>query len=386
MRIALVAESFPPDVNGVAISVARIADHIVRSGHELLVIAPTACGSTEAADVGYRVVRVPAMSMPGYPSVRLAPPSRRITRALRDFQPDLVHLASPFILGAWGASAARRLGVPAVAVFQTDIPAYARAYGVGFTEALAWYWVRRLHGQAGCTLVPSSATAAVLRAHRVEVTACWGSGVDSTLFHPSRRDAALRRELAPNGELIVGYIGRLGKEKQVELLAQTSRLPGIRVVIVGDGPTGDAVRRAIPDATFLGCRGGVDLARCYASLDVFVHTGPHETFCQTVQEAMASGIPVIAPAVGGPLDLVQHGRTGMLVPPSDSDAIVAAVRIMASDPDLRHAYGQAGRAAVEDRTWAALGDELIDHYRRTAVHATASAVAPSTEPVWELAV
>ena len=179
--------------------------------------------------------------------------------------------------------------------------------------------------------------------------------------------------------MIVGYIGRLGKEKQVELLARTSRLPGVRVVIVGDGPTGDAVRAAIPDATFLGCRSGVDLARSYASLDVFVHTGPHETFCQTVQEAMASGVPVIAPSVGGPLDLVRVGRTGMLVPPSDGDAIVSAVLAMAADPAMRRSFGAAGRLAVQDRTWAALGDELIGHYRDAVDRIAMPVVLPMVE-------
>jgi phosphatidylinositol alpha 1,6-mannosyltransferase len=187
--------------------------------------------------------------------------------------------------------------------------------------------------------------------------------VDTTRFRPALRDEALRRRLAPHGELLVGYVGRLAPEKQVELLSGVCRLEGVRVVVVGDGPSRAGLRRALPGAVFLGRRTGDDLARIFASLDLFVHTGPYETFCQTVQEAMASGVPVVAPAIGGPLDLVAHGRTGLLVPPRDADAVRDAVWSLAADPALRAAYGAAGRAAVEGRTWAAVGDRLIGHYR-----------------------
>lgn len=133
-------------------------------------------------------------------------------------------------------------------------------------------------------------------------------------------------------------------------------------MIVGDGPSETSLREALPGAVFLGRRTGDELARIFASLDVFAHTGPFETFCQTVQEAMASGVPVVAPAAGGPLDLVAHGRTGLLVPPRDEAAVRDAVGALAADPALRAAYGAAGRATVEGRTWAAVGDQLIDHY------------------------
>lgn len=190
----------------------------------------------------------------------------------------------------------------------------------------------------------------------------WQRGVDSVRFHPGHRDEALRRELAPRGELIVGYVGRLAQEKHVELLAETCALPGVRVVVVGDGPSVPNLKAALPGAVFLGRRTGGDLARIYASLDVFCHTGPFETFCQTVQEAMASGVPVIAPAAGGPLDLVDHGRTGLLVPPGDSLAIRVAVQLLNGDPRLRLRYAAAARTAVADRTWEAVGDQLLDHY------------------------
>jgi phosphatidylinositol alpha 1,6-mannosyltransferase len=232
-----------------------------------------------------------------------------------------------------------------------------------------------VHAAADRTLAPSSASLGDLEAHGVPRVRLWPRGVDTERFRPGLRDETLRRELAPNGELIVGYVGRLAPEKHVELLAGACALEGVKVVVVGDGPSHAPLAEALPGAVFLGRRTGGDLARIFASLDVFVHTGPFETFCQTVQEAMASGVPVVAPAAGGPLDLVAHARTGYLVPPRDADAVREAVRELAADPARRVAFGAAARTMVEGRTWAAVGDQLIAHYddvlaaRRTAVAA-----------------
>ncbi|GGR11747.1 GDP-mannose-dependent alpha-mannosyltransferase [Streptomyces aurantiogriseus] len=273
----------------------------------------------------------------------------------------MVHLASPFILGVRGMAAAARLGIPAVAVYQTDLAGYARTY-VHAGEAAAWRRIRSVHAAADLTLAPSSAALHDLEAHQIPRVKLWPRGVDTVRFRPDLRDDALRRELAPNGEVIVGYVGRLAPEKQVELLAGACGLEGVRVVVVGDGPSQAGLAEALPGAVFLGRQTGDELARIFASLDVFVHTGPFETFCQTVQEAMASGVPVVAPAAGGPLDLVAHGRTGVLVPPRDAAAVRDAVAALVADPSRRAAYGAAGRAMVEGRTWAAVGDQLIGHY------------------------
>ncbi|MGA4959097.1 glycosyltransferase family 4 protein [Streptomyces lavendulocolor] len=390
MRVVIVTESFPPDVNGVAHCALQTARHLAGRGHDPLVIAPAAPGAAPDApggaegaygpaparavpagggpadghpdaDAPCRVVRVPSLPLPGYPQVRVALPSRRVAAAIAGHRPDLVHLASPFVLGVRGMAAAARLGLPTVAVYQTDLAGYARTY-VGAGEAAAWRRLRAVHGAADRTLAPSTAAVRDLERHGVARVRLWPRGVDTVRFRPGLRDAGLRRELAPGGELLVGYVGRLAPEKRVELLAGVCGLPGVRVVVVGDGPSEGALRRALPGAAFLGRRTGPGLARIFASLDVFAHTGPHETFCQTVQEAMAAGVPVIAPAAGGPLDLVDHGRTGLLVPPHDPDALRAAVAALAADPALRAAHGRAGRAAVEDRTWAAVGDRLIGHY------------------------
>ncbi|MET9197678.1 glycosyltransferase family 1 protein [Streptomyces olivaceus] len=362
MRVVIVTESFPPDVNGVAHCALQTARHLTDRGHDCLVVAPaTAAGGPADASAPCPVVRVPSLPLPGYPQVRVALPSRRVAAAIAEHRADVVHLASPFVLGVRGMAAAARLGVPAVAVYQTDLAGYARTY-MGAGEAAAWRRIRSVHSAAELTLAPSSAALRDLRAHGVPRVELWPRGVDTVRFRPGRRDEALRRELAPNGELIVGYVGRLAPEKQVELLSGACALDGVRVVVVGDGPSRPGLEAALPGAVFLGRRTGDELARVFASLDVFAHTGPFETFCQTVQEAMASGVPVVAPAAGGPLDLVAHGRTGLLVLPRDADAVRDAVWSLSADPALRAAYGAAGRAAVEQRTWAAVGDRLIGHY------------------------
>lgn len=370
MRIAIITESFPPDVNGVAHCVVRVAENLVRKGHYPLVIAPEPGRATGAADFPFPVERVPSVPLPGYPSFRLGLPSPATRKAIVRHGTEVVHLASPVALGAWGTRVARAEHLPTVAVYQTDLPSYARAYHLGrATEAFAWHWLRDIHNAAGRTLAPSSVTAADLHSRGMERIWLWGRGVDTQRFRPALRDQRLRDEIAPGGEVIAGYVGRLAIEKRVDLLAAVAALPGVKLAITGGGPMEEELRAALPAAAFLGMRYGADLARIYASLDVFVHTGPFETFGQTIQEASASGLPVVAPASGGPLDLVADGATGYLVRPGDPDALSDAVRTLARDPALRARLGAAARRRVLSRTWAALTDELLGHYAAVIVEA-----------------
>ena len=370
MRVAIITESFPPDVNGVAHCVLRVAELLTSYGHHPLVLAPRppGTGRRETAKKNeisfpFPVVRVPAVPLPGYPSFRLGLPSRRVRAALIQHQAEVVHLASPVVLGAHGAAVARRLGLPTVAVYQTDLPSYARAYRLGRAgEAFAWRWLCGIHNGAARTLAPSTVTATGLVGQGIGNVWLWGRGVDTRRFDPAKRSQQLRGRLAPGGELIAGYVGRLATEKRVELLAGITALAGVRLVIVGAGPAEAMLRQHMPDALFLGERRGEELAAIYASLDVFVHSGPYETFGQTLQEAAASGLPVVAPAAGGPLDLVADGVTGYLVPPSDPGAFTAAVARLAADPAARTAFGAAGRRKVLGRSWPALTEELIGHY------------------------
>jgi phosphatidylinositol alpha 1,6-mannosyltransferase len=298
-----------------------------------------------------------------YRSFPVGLPSPRLAETLRTFEPDIVHLASPAALGAAGALAASRLHLRSVAVFQSDLAGFARRYGAGALGPALWRWLRWIHNQTDLTLAPSTATVWELERHGIGPVARWERGVDAERFNPRHRDTTLRRHLAPRGETVVGYVGRLAAEKQVRRLAMLADLPDTRVAIVGDGPARAELERRLPRAAFFGFRTGEDLSRLVASLDVFVHPGSHETFCQAVQEALAAGVPVVAPAAGGPLDLVRHGETGYLFPPHDPPAMRSAVASLARDPVRRASMGVAARQSVAHRSWARLCDELLEHYR-----------------------
>jgi len=359
VKIGIVTESFLPRINGVTNSVLRILEHFRARGHEAMVVAP-GDGPTEYA--GAPVVRVPAVPLPVYRTFPVALPTRQVESALRDFQPDIVHLASPAVLCAMGAVASRRLDVPVVAVFQSDLVGFARRYRLGVAGPALWGWLRWIHRHAALSLAPSSVVAWELERRGLTPVARWSRGVDVDQFNPAHRSELLRRHLAPRGEVVVGYVGRLAAEKQVERLAALTDVPGTRLVIVGDGPLRSRLERRMPRARFLGFRTGGDLSATLASMDVFVHPGEAETFCQAVQEALASAVPVVAPAAGGPLDLIQHGVNGWLFPARRPDLLRGAVSELAGDPAARAAMGRAARASVEERTWPRLGDELLGHY------------------------
>lgn len=364
MRVAVVSESFLPTVNGVTNSVCKVLDHLAERGHEAIVIAPSTGADTHYA--GARVHPVPALAYRQFP---VGLPNPGVQRLIADFRPDVVHAASPFLLGAQAIASATRLGIPSVAVFQTDVAGYARRHGLGGATGFAWRMVRWIHAGASLTLAPSSASLADLEQAGIPRLARWGRGVDLERYHPRvRTDAAvqrLRARLAPRGERIIGYVGRLAAEKQVERLRVLRGMPGIRLAIVGDGPSERSVRKALAGipTTWLGRLGGADLAAAYASFDVFVHTGTEETFGQTVQEAHASGLPVIAPRAGGPIDLIAPGIDGYLFAPDDDLDLRGHVQTLADDAAQRARMGEAGRRRVLGRTWSSVGDELLEHYR-----------------------
>ncbi|WP_273733137.1 glycosyltransferase family 4 protein [Mycolicibacterium septicum] len=363
MRVAIVAESFLPNVNGVTNSVLRVIEHLRRTGHEVLVIAPdTPRGQPPADRVhdGVRVHRVPSRMFPKVTSLPLGVPRFRMVNVLRGFDPDVVHLASPALLGWGGVHAARYLGVPTVAVFQTDVAGFAESYGVGVLSRASWAWTRRLHSKADRTLAPSTSAMENLEAHRIPRVFKWARGVDITGFAPSARDEQMRAAWSPEGKPIVGFVGRLAPEKHVERLAALAGRDDLQLVVVGDGVDRAKLRTVLPTAVFTGELHGPELAAAYASMDVFVHPGEHETFCQAVQEAMASGLPVIAPDAGGPRDLVAPYRTGLLLPVDEFEsALPASVEHLIAE---RSRYSVAARRSVLSRTWPAICDELIGHY------------------------
>ncbi len=360
LRVAIVAETFVPAINGVTNSVRRVAHYLVGEGHEVLVVAPSP--GPEVVD-GVRVKRVRSVEFARYGDLHIGLPSRSVGRIIEDFKPDVVHCAAPLVLGVAGLRAARRLGVPAVAVYQTDIAGFAKRHGLSFASGSLWRWLRWAHSQADLTLAPSTASVWDLRQHGVSRVARWMRGVDTAAFNPRHRDEELRSSLVRPGEVLIGYVGRLAREKQLELLGPLLALEGVRLVIVGDGPHRARLEDRLRGATFAGLQTGSDLSRYVASLDIFVHTGVDETFCQALQEALAAGVPVVAPAAGGPMDLVHHGVNGFLWSPTSSTALVGAVDELVRSPLQRGRMAAAARSTVAHRTWSNVNEELVGHYR-----------------------
>lgn len=374
LRVAIVAESFLPNVNGVTNSVLRLLEHLRDEGHRAIVIAPGPGDDFVEGIDDVEVVRVRGFDLPRYPELRVGLPSLRIRSTLREFRPDVVHLAAPAVLGATAARVAGRAGIPSIAVFQTDLAGFAKRHGLNRVTDGIWNYLRWVHGQSALTLAPSSVTAWALRARGIENTDVWARGVDLDRFDPRHRSDELHRFLAPNDEVVVGFIGRLAKEKQVERLAPVLAMPNVRVVVVGDGPERDDLQRKLPGARFVGFQSSQMLSALAATFDVFVHTGVDETYCQALQEAMASGVSVVAPSAGGPLDFVQHRHSGLFWSPEVPETLVGAVDELARDPALRARLGTAARAEVEQRPWPVIMDELIGHYR-AVIEAPAAEVA-----------
>ena len=378
--MAVATESFLPSLNGVTTSVCRVAENLREQGHKAMIIAP---GPAPATYAGHVVRTLPAVPVRGF---RAGLPTGAVRRALRDFRPDVVHVASPFLVGARGLHNAETFDLPTVAIYQTDMPNYVRQHGPGAigrgASSLTWEWVRRLHERADLTLAPSRPTLEELREHRIPRTDLWGRGVDTALFRPEWQDdpetLALKHALAPNGEVLLGYVGRLAPEKELHRLAELAQLPRTRLVLVGEGPSRNELGARLAEAVaassgrpnlppaFLGPRTGADLARAYATFDVFVHTGTKETFGQTLQEAAAAGLPVVAPAVGGPLDLVDHGRSGYLFDPRVRGDLARWVAELVDSPSLRASMGAAGPEMVAHRSWSSLTEQLVGHYERAA--------------------
>lgn len=370
MRVALVAESFLPRVNGVSNSVIRVARYLHGAGHEAMIVAPDSY--TGESFENMPVSRIPSLAVPGIHETDVAyGSSEQLARAIQRFDPDVVHLASPFALGHMALRALQATRVPTVAVFQTDVAGFAEHYGLSAVSFLADAWIRRLHRRVDLTLVPSSDSERYLSRLGVDRVARWGRGVDTEMFHPGWRETALYPGVH---RTVVGYVGRLAPEKNVDILRILAQDPDIQLVIIGDGPERAELETALPNAIFTGLLRGETLSRHIASLDVLVAPGERETFCQVIQEGMAAGLPVVAPAVGGPRDLVVPGETGFLYPPGDASAMRAGVRTLAASAHLRATMGVSARALVAGRTWPAVCAELVGHYEAVIEQRTAVAV------------
>ncbi|MEN9751214.1 MAG: hypothetical protein RLZZ600_261 [Actinomycetota bacterium] len=362
MRVAIVTESFLPSVNGVTNSVIKILESLKAEGHEAIIIAPT---SPVDEYLGFPIIKTTNFRFKSFP---VALPLINMTSIIRSFKPDVVHVASPFLLGRQALAVSRRLSIPCVAVYQTDIAGYTSRYGLGLLAAAGRRVVKDIHQLADITLAPTNETARYLREIGVTRVAVWGRGVDTSLYYPQRRTSTathkLRDRIAPNHELVVGFVGRIAPEKQVARFSEMFGLKNAVFLIVGDGPQRQSLESEFAGhpVTFTGELHGEELATAYAAMDVFVHCGEEETFGQTIQEALASGVPVVAPASGGPKALINSGENGFLVDPREPRAYRKAVKKILKHADVRHEMRVNARASVVGKSWKSNNAKLFKHY------------------------
>jgi phosphatidylinositol alpha 1,6-mannosyltransferase len=368
MKVAIVTESFLPQINGVTNSVLRILETLGAGGHEALVIAPESEG-TPKEYAGHKVKTIPALPIQSVIPIGLpiGLPNRRLEHLIDGFSPDVIHLASPMLLGMHGAKVAKKLEIPTLSVYQTDMAGFARHYGFDIAHSSLRKLVGKIHSQTDRTLAPSRSACLELKSLGVPEVYLWQRGVNNELFNPNKRSESLRKYWDPTGKkTIIGFVGRLAKEKRISDLKYLDRNPDNLLIITGDGPASEKLKKELTNAIFMGHKNGNDLAEIYASLDLFIHPGPNETFCQAVQEALSSGTPCIVPTTGGPVDLVSHGKTGYVINIHRPDELESAVMHFKLRNDRANMAMQA-RQSVLSRTWSTINAQLINHYEQILV-------------------
>ncbi|HWL15180.1 MAG TPA: glycosyltransferase family 1 protein [Opitutus sp.] len=359
MKLFLVTETFPPEINGVAMTFGHIARELARRGHTVTVCRPRRDDAASPAEKNaFRELTFPGLPIPGYPLLRLGLPARR--RLLRVWQadrPDLVQVVTEGPLGASAVSAARQLGLPVTSSFHTNFHAYTRHYGFGLLHRVALAWLRRLHNRTRRTFAPTPELCDELRASGFRNLRVLSRGIDVTQFSPDKRSSVLRDSwgAAPDDPVVL-HAGRMAAEKNYSLLlrafaAMRMANPRCRFVLVGDGPLRAALQRQNPDYLFPGFVPREELAQHYASADIYVHASLTETFGNVLTEAMASGLAVAAFDYAAARQFVRHETSGLRLPCDAPEALIDAAVSLAISAPLRTRLRVEARAAVAAQTW-----------------------------------
>lgn len=371
LRIAVVTETYPPEVNGVAITVARIVQGLRAQGHVVRVVRPRQPDDRDETLQEGREhdVLTRGMPIPRYPELKVGlPQGRRLRRLWTEQRPDVVHVATEGPLGWSAVQAARALDIPCVSEFRTNFHAYSEHYGVGFLRGVVLGYLRRFHNQCHATMTPTAALARDLAAEGFQRLHVVGRGVDAGLFNPGRRSEALRRSWgAGPDDVVVLYVGRIAPEKNLALLeraaaALASAQPNARFVVVGDGPCRPALQRRWPKAVFAGKQRHEALATHYASGDLLLFPSLTETFGNVTVEALASGLGVVAFDYGAAAESIEQGRSGWLVPRGDGEAFVSAAVRAATHPHELERVRAAALAGSARLGWGRVLADLIAVY------------------------
>ncbi len=369
MRIAYVTETWPPELNGVALTAARTVQRLRAKGHVVQVVRPR-----QAGDVGpthaYQELLVPGVRLPMYRDLQVGLPfAAPLKRAWRVFQPDVVHVATEGPL-AWAAlRASGASGATVTSDYRTRFDLYGRYYGFAPITPFIGRYLRAFHNRCALTCVPAHDLAAELRARGFEHLEVHGRGIDVERFSPVRRDPALRTEWGGDGPFVLS-VGRLAREKNLGLVlasfeAVRAVAPGARLVFVGDGPMRDELARCCPDAVFSGHRSGGDLARHFASADLFLFPSVTDTFGNVVLEALASGLAVVAFDRGAANMHMSDGVDGRVIAIDDEAAYLAAAAELACDTALRERLACGARSTALALGW----DAVLDRFETALVAA-----------------
>ena len=371
MKIAFFTETFLPKVDGIVTRLTRTVEQLGAAGDQVMVFCPEGAPSHFA---GAEIVGVPALPLPLYPELKLALPRPAVSDALDQFQPDLVHVVNPAVLGLGGIWLAKTRELPLVASYHTHLPKYLEHYGMGMLEPLLWELLKAAHNQAQLNLCTSTAMVEELRDRGIQHTALWQRGVDTELFRPDRARPELRQRLLggqSDSNALLLYVGRLSAEKQIERIRPVlDAMPQARLALVGDGPHRQQLEKVFAGSatTFVGYLGGEELAGAYASADAFLFPSSTETLGLVLLEAMAAGCPVVAARRGGIPDIVTDGLNGCLYEPDGMDdgasSFTAASQRLLGNLDQRNQLRLEARKEAERWGWAGATAQLRRYYQQ----------------------
>jgi len=370
LQVAVVTETYPPEINGVARAIKLVVDGLLSRGHRVDLVRPRQKADDFDPAMSERCERMSLMLTGGFPIPRyanlqlgLAWPGT-LENAWREQPPDLVHVVTEGPLGWAAMIAARRLGLPLSSDFHTNFHSYTRHYGIGFMNGVFAAALRLLHNRCDCTMVPTGEMRRDLAALDFRRLAIVGRGIDTELFTPARRSQTLRSSWGCDGdEPVVMFVSRIAAEKNLPLFIQAAKAmrqvdPRTRIVIVGDGPEAPALRAAHPDMVFAGMRVGEDLAAHYASADVFLFPSITETFGNVTVEALASGLAVLTYDYASGREYITDGENGVLAPFDDAEVFINKARWMAQSPGCLPAMRAKARTSAERLSWERVFDDL----------------------------
>jgi glycosyltransferase involved in cell wall biosynthesis len=380
LRVALITETYPPEINGVAMTLGRLVGGLQARGHPVQLIRPRQASEAKPTPTATLDQELrPGIAIPGYAGLKMGLPSkRRLIRLWTKQRPDIVHIATEGPLGWSALSAAGTLGIPVVSGFHTNFHNYSQHYGIGWLQSPIHAYLRAFHNRTQLTLAPTRGLCDSLTRSGYRNVEVLARGVDAGLFSPTKRDSELRRAwgVGPTG-LVVIYVGRIAPEKNLGLLTRAFEAieavrPDARLILVGDGPALAALRRAQPRFLFQGARVGEDLARHYASADVFLFPSTTETFGNTLTEAMASGLACVSYDYAAAAEHVRHGDNGCKADLHDEASFINLAQRLADAPETIRRLGMRARETSLGLSWDGIHDQLENYYRGLLLGSAAS--------------